>query len=107
MKEIIKRENPETREEIIIGYSSMMAPSSLCSTGKVYRMLRVLNPDIKEEGDLHFFEMKENRWLLNQELSFINLDGNQNLIDTYMNLPRNEEIEFETFIRIIFYSLHS
>ncbi len=86
--------------KMIIGYSSMMAPSGEFQKGKVYKMLRLLSTD-ETEGDIHFFEWKGNAWILAPDHSYINLSGNENLIDLYQNLPRCQEIEFYLFIRLI------
>jgi hypothetical protein len=89
-----------TSGKMLIGYSSMIAPANEKETGKVYKMLRLLSTE-QYEGDIHFFEWKGNAWILAPDHSYINLSGNENLIDLYQNLPRCQEIEFYSFIRLI------
>ncbi len=94
MRELVKS------GKMIIGYSTMMAPSNEKSSGKVYKMLRLLSTD-QYEGDIHFFERKGNAWVLAPDYSFINLNGNQKLLDLYQNLPRSQAIEFYLFVELI------
>lgn len=100
MKEkIIRKVNGE---EYIIGYTSMMAPTHTREKSKVFKMLQVHSSD-----DIHFFECINDKWILIPDYSFVNLSGNERLLDTYMNLPRNEDVDFETFERLVFYCLYS
>lgn len=89
-----------TNGKRIIGYSSMMAPSGELQKGKVYKMLRLLSTD-ETEGDIHFFEWKGNDWILAPDHSYVNLSGNENLIDLYQNLPRSQSIDFYLFVELI------
>lgn len=89
-----------TSGKMLIGYSSMMAPANEKETGKVYKMLRLLSTD-ETEGDIHFFEWKGNAWILAPDNSYVNLSGNENLIDLYQNLPRSQAIEFYLFVELI------
>lgn len=105
MKEKITKEI--NGEEFTIGYTCSMAPCNLLKSGKVFKMFRVYSLDPLEEGDIHFFECVDDKWILVPDYSFVNLSGNQRLIDAYMNLPRGENIEFDTFVRLVFYALYS
>jgi hypothetical protein len=98
--EVIKR--TVEGKDYIVGCSCMMAPCHVREKGKVFKMLRVHHTE-----DVHFFECINDKWILIPEFSFINLYGNERLIDAYMNLPRDEEIEFDTFVRLVFYSLYA
>ena len=100
MKEKITRK--VNGEEYTVGYTCMMAPTHEREKSKVFKMLQV-----HSSNDIHFFECINDRWILIPDYSFINLSGNEKLIDTYMSLPRNESIDFETFERLIFYCLYS
>jgi hypothetical protein len=107
MKEKIIRKY-KNNEDYLLGVASMMAPTCQAFEGKILKMFRVHSFLPQEEGDIHFFEYRDedNKWILMPEMSFINREGNKKLIDLYQDLPRNEKIEFETFIRLIFYSLY-
>lgn len=88
-------------EEYIIGYTCMMAPTHTREKTKVFKMFQVYSTQ-----DVHFFECINDKWILIPDYSFVNLEGNERLLDTYMNLPRIESIEFATFERLIFYCLY-
>lgn len=105
MKEKITREI--NGEKFTVGYTCNMAPCSLLKSGEVFKMFKVFSTDPLEEGDIHFFECLDDKWILIPDYSFVNLSGNQRLIDAYMNLPRGEQIELETFVRLVFYALYS
>lgn len=85
---------------VTIGYASMMAPSNTREIGKVFKMLRLLSSE-ENEGDVHFFERKGDAWILVPEYSFVNLNGNENLLELYQNLPRRQNIDFYIFIELI------
>ncbi len=87
-------------DKMLIGYSTMMAPTNKNESNKVYKMLRLLSTD-QCEGDIHFFEKKGNTWILVPDSSFINLNGNQELLDLYQNIPRNQNIDFYLFVELI------
>lgn len=98
MKEVIEIETVDGLKKI--GYTSMMAPSNEKESNKVFKMLRLLSSDEKE-GDIHFFQRNGEAWVLAPDYSFINLNGNQKLLELYQNLPRNRNIDFCTFIELI------
>lgn len=106
MREKLMRKCPLNNEDYLLGWTSIMAPSCSSANGKVYKLLEVHTHHPLQQSDLHFFEYVEEKWILLQENSYINLEGDPRLIDMYQNLPRAEAIEFETFIRLIFYSLY-
>jgi hypothetical protein len=97
MKEIIKVKTNGGLKTI--GYTTMMAPTSLKEEGKVFKMLRLLSTG-EEEGDIHVFECIRNEWYLRPDKSLINLNNNE-LVNLYQFLPRTLPIEFETFIDLI------
>jgi hypothetical protein len=68
MRELIKG---GINGEMLIGYTSMMATTSKKENSKVYKLLRLLSSD-EQEGDLHFFEYKNEKWILVPDKSFIN-----------------------------------
>lgn len=110
MKEKIIRKYKDN-EDYLLGVASIMAMAPISQDfegNKILKMFRVHSFLPQEEGDIHFFEYRDedNKWILLPEMSFINLECNNKLIDLYQDLPRNEEIEFEAFIRLIFYSLY-
>ena len=108
MIEKIIRKSPLNNEDYLIGYVSMMAPTCDLSKGKVRKMLIVHSHHPFFQGDIHFFtyRKKDKKWILLTENSYVNLNGDPRLIRLYQDLPRNEEIEFETFIRLIFYAIY-
>ncbi len=89
-----------TNGTMLIGYSTMMAPTNEKESNKVYKMLRLLSSD-NQEGDIHFFVRKGDAWVLAPDYSFINLNGNQKLLDLYQNLPRSQKIDFYLFVELI------
>jgi hypothetical protein len=101
MRELVKG---GANGKMIVGYTSMMAPTSDRENGKVFKMLRLLSSD-DQEGDIHFFEKKGNAWILVPGCSFVNLNGNQNLIELYQSMPRSRNIDFYLFVELISKSL--
>lgn len=104
MREIIEVETTQGIKKI--GYSAMMAPSNMREIGKAFKMLRLLSTD-ENEGDIHFFERKGDAWIFVPDYSFINLNGNQNLVDLYQVLPRSQNIDFYIFIEFIGQALYN
>lgn len=100
------RKCPLNNEDYLLGWTSIMAPSCQSANGKVYKMFEVHTLHPLQQGDIHLFEYIGEKWILMQDNSYINLEGNPRLITMYQNLPRNEDIEFETFIRLVFYELY-
>lgn len=99
---------PDNETDYMLGYSSMMAPTCSQYQNKVLRMFEVHSFIEEQQGDLHFFEYKEHddKWVLIPQMSLINLEGNERLIDTYMQLPKDEEVDYDVFLRLIFYTLY-
>ena len=98
MREIIEVETKQGVKKI--GYSAMMAPTRVKEMGKVFKMLRLIS-STQQEGDIHFFERKGDAWIFAPEYSFVNLNGNPNLVNLYQSLPRNQNIDFYIFIEFV------
>ncbi len=92
-------------KEYIVGYTCMMAPCHSREQGKVFKMFQVYTGNKDIAGDIHFFECIRDKWIWIRDYSFINLNGDPKLLDTYDKIPSDEDIQFETFERLIFYSL--
>lgn len=103
MEKIIRKVD---NKNYLVGYTSMMAPCHEREQGKVFKMFQVYSEDEDIAGDIHFFEYKAGSWVWIRDYSFINLSGDPRLLDTYDRIPKTEEIYFETFERLIFYTLH-
>lgn len=93
-------------ELIKMGYSSMMAPTSLRETNRVFKMMRLETREVEHEGDIFFFEYRcsngKEEWCLLPEFCFINLDGPAELQNVYEKIPHLGQISWDEFIELVF-----
>ena len=88
-------------ELVVIGYSSMMAPTAIREKNRVFKMLR-LNSKIENlEYDVFFFECVNSEWILLPEFGFINLDGPEELMERYRKLPHLKRTTWDEFVELV------
>lgn len=86
------------KEDYLIGYTSMMAPTASREANRVFKMLRLVPKDTTLEGDIFFFEFDKDEWVLLHEFGFINLEDPIELIELYSDIPHKKRISFDAFI---------
>ena len=104
MKEIVSIEI--NGKSVVIGYSSMMAPTSVNAQNNIFKMLQLHSLEPDQSGDIFFFEYRfhdgKNQWVLLSDNGFINLEGPEKLIDLYMGMTESQNVTFEEFVEKVF-----
>lgn len=88
-------------QEVIIGYTYMLYPTTRKYTNKVFKALEIRTLDNKV-GSLFFFERAGRDWVLQADYGFLNLDGPIELIQMYQGLDTSELITWTAFKKLVF-----
>ena len=105
MKEIV---GVQINGELVkMGYSSMMAPTTLRETNRVFKMMRLVTREPEHEGDIFFFEFRcskngKEEWILLPEFGFINLDGPEELQEVYEKIQHLAQTTWDEFVDMLF-----